>query len=199
LQTPPNKFAHFELGRILGGYSNPTIKSVLVGDSLRITTTAPYAYDFGFLGKRSIEIRPDSGEIAYFEAVMCVGLSIGLANFVLIRLAGDRDEHGVLYASRWLGYAPGGFGWNVNGYIHSSMDGVVCACRIPDLEANAGDRMGLMVDCSSDPTIRFFVNSCQVHHLCVGEEGYQDWVFPAFHLQNADGMEIISNPELPHI
>jgi len=189
LQTTPNKFAPFELGHILEGYGMiRTVISVLVGDSLRITTAAPYEYAFGFLGKRSIELIPYSGEIAYFEAVMCVGLSIGLANIFLLRRG----------AFAWLGYAPGGFGWNVNGYIHSSLDGVVCACRIPGLEANAGDRMGMMVDCSSEPTIRFFVNGCQVHHLCVGEEGYQERVFPAFYLQNAE-MEIISNPELPHI
>jgi len=194
MQTPPNKFAPFELGNLLIGHAGATIESVLVGDILRVTYEFPRVGIFrsSLLGQQNIELSADSGEIAYFEAVMHEGLSIGLVSHRGIARAED------YYSSRWLGYASGGLGWNANGYINSFLDGVRCACRVPDLKANAGDRMGMMVDCSSEPTLRFFVNGSQVHYLCVGEDGYQDRVFPAFHLHNAE-IEIISNPELPHI
>jgi len=175
------------------------IKSVLVGDSLGVTYEIPrFNTRFSILGKQDIELSAYSGEIAYFEAIMHVGLSIGLVSHRCIQMAEAFDRDEVSYLDRWLDYAPGGLRWNGNGTILSRLHGVRCARRAPDLKANAGDRMGMMVDCSSEPTIRFFVNGFQVHYLCVGEQGYQTRVFPAFHLHNAE-IEIISNPELPHI
>ena len=184
-----NKFAPFELGCLLDGYAGATI----VGDSLHITAY-PIREAFGFLGKQDVELCPGSGEIAYLEVGICGGdsISIGLASHLLIEQAEELNERRIGYSRPWLGYARGSFGWNINGYIHSSLLGVVCACRIPHLRANAGDQLGIMVDCSSKPTIRFFVNGCQVHHFCVAEEGYSQIVFPAFHLQTAD-FKIISN------
>ena len=180
---------------MLDGYAGATV----VGDSIRITAF-PHREAFGFLGKQDVELCPGSGEIAYFEVSICgdESVSIGLASHLIIEEAEELDEDGIGYSRDWLGYSHGSFGWNPNGYIHSTLSGVICACRIPHLRANAGDRIGIMVDCSSEPTIRFFVNGCQVHHLCVAEDGYYQCVFPAFHLFYAD-MEIISNPELPHL
>ena len=119
--------------------------------------------------KQDVELCPGSGEIAYFEVSVCGGFlsgtSIGLASHLLIEQAEALNDEGFGYYRPDLGYSRGSFGWS-NGYIQSSLSGVICSCRIPHLRANAGDQIGIMVDCSSEPTIRFFVNGCQFHHLC---------------------------------
>ena len=189
-----NVFAPLELGHVFDDKDKARGPiGVVVGETLSFTS-APRHYPLGFLGKHGLEIRPGSGEFAYFEACIHASefqsISIGLASEGLV-------EHKVGFG-RWLGYAAGGFGWNVNGYIHSRLSGARENEMFPNLKANDGDRIGIMVDCSQEPTIRFFINGLQSHHLCVGEEGYYQRVFPAFHLINAQ-INIVSNPELPHI
>ena len=191
-----NVFAPLELGHVFDDKDKARGPiGVVVGETLSFTT-APRHYPLGFLGKHGLEIRPGSGEFACFEAFIRAGefrsMSIGLASQGLV-------EHKVGFGGRWLGYAAGSFGWNVNGYIHSRLSGVLEIGRfVPNLKANDGDRIGIMVDCSQEPTIRFFINGLQSHHLCVGEEGYFQLVFPAFYLLTPQ-INIVSNPELPPI
>jgi len=56
--------------------------------------------------------------------------------------------------------------------------------------------VGVVVDCSGEPTLRFLVNGAEVHQMGVGEEGHGQVLFPAFCIYTAE-IDISPDPPLP--
>ena len=139
---------------------------------------------------RGMEVREASGERGFFEITCVRGAGYG---HIRIGLA----THGV-DLTRGLGFASGGCAWcsgGGDGYLYSNLPG------IPDVESAAlgftdGDRIGLLVDCTAAPTLRFFKNGAQVDEVIFTAEIHGEIVYPAFGLYTAE-IDIASNPALP--
>jgi hypothetical protein len=147
------------------------------------------------LGMRGIELRERSGEQGYFqvrivrtapqEAEYC-STSIGLATFDM-------------RFGKPLGCRRGSLGWTQLGVIGNGLPGTaVCYDGRDDWMFTTGDVVGLMVDCTAEPTLRFFVNGVQVHRVVVAQESYGLVLFPAFSFTKWTGqIHIASNPDFP--
>ena len=154
------------------------------------------------LGKRGVEIREKSGEQGYFEMRIVGGpsLIIGLA------------PHSVNVGSI-LGFGRGCLGWNWRGAIISTgvqSKDFVHFClgnQQMRLHFGIGDVLGLMVDCTEVPTLRFFKNGVEEKRMVVVKEGYGLVLYPAFCLIASSAIihpnfpackiQIASNPDLP--
>ena len=154
------------------------------------------------LGKRGVEIREKSGEQGYFEMRIVGG------GHVVIGLA----PHSVNVGSI-LGFGRCCLGWNWRGAIISngiqSKDFVSFGLGYQQMRLHfgIGDVVGLMVDCTEVPTLRFFKNGVEEHRMVVVQEGYGRVLYPAFcpiassaiiHPNTpACKIQIASNPDLP--
>ena len=200
-QDSPNLLAPLELDlmhKAKGVTINPT-------DSLLIITAVYIACNYcrispitwnTVLGMRGVELRVGSGEQGYFQVRIVAG------SHTIIGLATHKVILGAV-----LGYGRGSLGWDQTGGITSA--------GIPGTESEFGggdrrkfgtnDVVGLMVDCTELPTLRFFVNGVQVYWVVVMQKGYGQYLYPAFCLEayravpNPDHceMQIASNPDLP--
>ena len=127
------------------------------------------------LGIRGVEIREGSGEQGYFE-VRIVG-----GSHTVIGLAVRTVKVGNI-----LGFGRGCLGWHQGGGINSNRiqrkDMVNFSLGYQQMGLNFGinDVVGLMVDCTDVPTLRFFKNGVQVHSMVVVKEGYGQVLYPAF-------------------
>ena len=162
---------------------NPTNSLLLtgVGDDNRTPLLSK-----AVLGMRGVEVREGSGERGYFElhiklywspvSVTCIGLANHDVNL-------------------------NGFAWFPNGNIRSQLPGIAYDFD-RDKQAvrriRTGDVVGIMVDCTKVPTLRFFVNGIQVHQQEFTQEGHGQVLYPAFCLGNAQ-IFISSNPDLPTV
>ena len=122
------------------------------------------------LGMRGVEVREGSGERGYFEVHI-----IQSDRNSFIGLATHDGKHGYNFF-----YS---LGWRRSGGIHG---------------AGAGDVVGILVDCTKEPTLRFFVNGMQVHQQEFTQEGHGQVFYPAICLGNAQ-IFISSNPDLPTV
>jgi hypothetical protein len=156
------------------------------------------------LGMRGIELRERSGEQGFFQVR-------------IVRIAPQEAE----YCSTTVGLATQGLcfgkplaqrgclGWTQLGNIGNGLPGSDdpiytrndVRCFIPgrvDWMFTTGDVVGLMVDCTAEPTLRFFVNGVQVHRVVVAQESYGLVLFPAFSFTKWTGqIHIASNPDFP--
>jgi len=148
------------------------------------------------LGMRGIELRKGSGEQGYFQVR-------------IVRAAPQESE----YWSTTIGLATldicfgkslalqrGCLGWAQLGAIGSGLPGTAERFygRVDARMFTTGDVVGLMVDCTAEPTLGFFVNGVQVHRVVVAQEGYGLVLFPAFSFTMWTGqIHIASNPDFP--
>ena len=178
-QCSRNMFAPMELDPLHKG------KGILIDptDTLRLTGVDRSNWQT-VLGTMGVEVKRGSGNQAYFEA-RCVRSEDGHV-WVGIASHDMNLDNGLL-----LGNHLGGFRWDGRGDIWSKLSGINRRFRLAALEFKAGDLLGVAVDCSGEPTVRFLVNGAEVYNMCVGEEGQGQVLFPAFSLFNA---EIHINP-----
>ena len=156
------------------------------------------------LGKRGVEIREKSGEQGYFEMRIVGG------GHVIIGLAPHTVDVGSI-----LGFGRCCLGWNWRGAIISNeiqsqrkgFENFSLGYQQMGLNFGIDDVVGLMVDCTEVPTLRFFKNGVEEHRMVVVREGYGQVLYPAFcpiassaiiHPNlPACKIQIASNPPLP--
>lgn len=142
------------------------------------------------LSKKGMEVKEGSGERGFFCATfigdVLHGSSIGLS----LKDVNLNDT---------LGGSTGGCGWwsgTSRGYLHSKLLGIAPINGQICLRFNDGDRVGLMVDCSAVPRLRFFVNDQQVFETDMATEVHGLMVFPAFAVSTGE-LHIVADPDLP--
>eukprot|EP00808_Paulinella_micropora_P009915 g25549.t1 len=157
--TPPNAFTDLAFDPVRKG---PDV--VLAGRTLRGTGNANSQL---VLGTKSITCTPNSGYKGYFEVKIISSAGDG---HVSIGLALDS-----VALTTWLGGSAGGFRWRQTRYMNNQLVGFVPPSQLPPY--NVGDSIGLMVDCSAAPQLKFFVNRVCVL-TCPFPSGIV--VYPAF-------------------
>lgn len=86
------------------------------------------------------------------------------------------------------------------GVVESHLSGVERSKRLAALIIKDGDKLGILVDCSAVPTVRFFKNRLCVHEIEMTETCT---VFPAlpgpksYRRRGAGVINIVSNPDFP--
>ena len=164
-------------------------------DSLLLTGIGGGQQSQTVLGMRGIELRKGSGEQGYFEVRIVRAApqeadywstSIGLANLDMC-------------FGKPLGWRRRCLGWTQLGVIGNGLVGTrVCYNDRTDWMFTTNRVVGLMVDCTAEPTLRFFVNGVQVHRVVVAQEGYGLVLFPVFSFTKWTGqIHIASNPDFP--
>ena len=156
------------------------------------------------LGVRGMEVSVASGRRGYIELSLPLLQSIpglNLLNSSALGASFGLATHDV-DLDHPLGIYPYGCAWELSGgrvgCLYSRLPGIVGTpwAGISALAYTDGDRIGIMVDCVETPTLRFFVNGIDVHHIVMSKEIWGKVVYPAFNLHNAD-FDISSNPALP--
>jgi len=159
-------------------------------DSLLLTGIGGCQQSQTVLGMRGIELRKGSGEQGYFE-VRIVRVAPQVADYWCTSIG--------LAIGEPLGWRRRFLGWTQHGVIGNGLVGIrVCYNDSDDWMFTTGDVVGLMVDCTAEPTLRFFVNGVQVHRVVVAQEGYGLVLYPAFSFTMWTGqIHIASNPDFP--
>jgi hypothetical protein len=147
------------------------------------------------LGMRGIELRKGSGEQGYFEVRIVRAAPRGADYWCTEFGLANLD----MCFGKPLGWRRRCLGWTQHGVIGNGLVGTADHCNIrDDCMFTTGDVVGLMVDCTAEPTLRFFVNGVQVHRVVVAQEGYGLVLFPVFSFTKWTGqIHIASNPDFP--
>ena len=146
------------------------------------------------MGLRGIELRVRSGQKGFFEVRYIKGkrenISFGLATC----------EVDLCYC---LGWAHDSIGWVSYGRVlcGPGMVGANFDHRrgLVAPSFTTGDVLGLMVDCSEEPILLFFVNGAQVGDMVFAEEAHGKLLVPVFTLSGDSEIEISPNPGLPGV
>lgn len=148
-----------------------------LGDPLRLVVAPPFK---SFVGVNGVEVAVWSGERALVEVVCVRG-----AGQINIGLLG-KNEKSCLWRSP--GLRPG--------YLSSNLLGVEWF-EDDSITFRDGDQVGLLVDCSYQPKLRFFINSTQVHVMDITEGLWGRTVYPIISFFHAAEIQIPLNPILP--
>ena len=119
------------------------------------------------LGKRGVEIREKSGEQGYFEMRIVGG------GHAVVGLAPHSVNVGSIlgFGRCCLGWHQGG-GINSHGIQRKGFENFSLGYQQMGLNFGIDDVVGLMVDCTEVPTLRFFKNGVEEHRMVVVKEGW---------------------------
>ena len=175
-QDSPNLFSPFQLDPMHKGVGT------IIDTTNILLLTGVYVCSLGglVLGMRGMEVREGSGEQGYFqvlivhtaEAIYPYNTIIGFAAHDCLRFKWFQDGEILRHGEKH--HRDNGSPWRFR----------------------SGDLVGLMVDCTELPTLRFSLHGVQKHQLVVAQEEYGIVLFPAFNLGIAQ-IQIASNPDLP--
>jgi hypothetical protein len=85
-----------------------------------------------------------------------------------------------------------------SGRLRTSLRGVFDIDETEQLFFKDGDILGLLVDCTSQPVLQFFVNKRQMLETPLLESVFNKKLFPAFSGRHCE-IEVVLNPDFPDL